>query len=142
MPPLSRGGPVGGGVKITIMTKFQIMSEGGKRLGHIKGLAAAYVQEGRTPIEIDAYVDRLIKEGGDKPNFKMEPGYHHATCINVNKGVVHGIPSNIPLQKADVVKVDLGLLHEGYHLDTSITVQVPPFTPKITQFLKVSQDAL
>lgn len=118
------------------------MSEGGKRLGHIKGLAAEYVKEGRTPLEIDAYVDQLIKEGGDKANFKMEPGYRHATCINVNDGVVHGIPSNIPLQKGDVVKVDLGLFHDGYHLDTSITVQVPPFTPEITKFLLVSQESL
>lgn len=124
------------------MTKLQAMTEGGKRLGWIKGQAAAFVKEGLTPLEVDAFVDKLIKEGGDKPNFKMEPGYRHATCINVNAGVVHGIPSNTPLQKGDVVKVDLGLFHEGYHLDTSITVQVPPFTPEITKFLQISQESL
>jgi methionyl aminopeptidase len=124
------------------MTKFQIMTEGGKRLGWIKGQVVPQVKAGVTPLEIDAFVDRLIKEGGDKPSFKMVPDYRHATCINVNSGVVHGIPSRIPLKEGDVVKVDMGLFHDGYHLDTSITVQVPPFTKEVTTFLKVSQESL
>ncbi|KKT43037.1 MAG: Methionine aminopeptidase [Candidatus Collierbacteria bacterium GW2011_GWA2_44_13] len=100
------------------MTKYQAMTEGGKRLGHIKGLLASMVKEGITPLEIDTEAEKLIKGGGDKPNFKMESGYHHTTCINVNQGIVHGIPSKIPFKAGDVVKIDMGLFHEGYHLDT------------------------
>ncbi|KKT66276.1 MAG: hypothetical protein UW58_C0011G0047, partial [Candidatus Collierbacteria bacterium GW2011_GWC2_44_30] len=32
------------------MTKYQAMTEGGKRLGHIKGLLASMVKEGITPL--------------------------------------------------------------------------------------------
>lgn len=125
-----------------MISKLQAMTEGGRRLGHIKGLLAKMVVPGVTPLEIDAMAEKLIKDGGDKPNFKMEPGYKHSTCINVNSGIVHGIPGINPLKEEDVVKVDVGLLHEGYHLDTSITVQVSPQTASVTKFLETSRKAL
>ena len=123
-------------------SKQQIMTEGGKRLGHIKLLLAEAVKVGVTPLEIDALADKLIKEGGDKPNFKGVDGYRFATCINVNSGIVHGIPTSNPFQDGDVVKVDVGLLHEGYNLDTSNTIQVGTKDPKVSKFLEVSQKAL
>jgi methionyl aminopeptidase len=123
------------------MTKFEAMSEGGARIGWIKGQLASAVKEGVTPLEIDSLCDRLIKEGGNKASFKMEPGYHYATCINVNSGMVHGIPNKVPFKPGDVVKIDLGLFNHGFHLDTAITVQVPPIDPKITAFLDTGRRA-
>lgn len=124
------------------MTKFQAMSEGGKRLGWIKGQLPDKIKAGITPLEIDALVDKLILEGGDKHSFKTVDHYPYATCINVNAGMVHGIPGKTPFKPGDVVKVDMGLIHEGYHLDTSLTVQVGPATPAVTKFLEVSQRSL
>ena len=51
-----------------------------------------------------------IREGGDKCSF-MTVNYQFATCINVNEGMVHGIPKKIP-SEGDVVKVDVGLMHD------------------------------
>ena len=118
------------------------MTEGGARLGWIKGELVKAVKEGVTPLEIDALADKLITEGGDKASFKMERGYHHATCINLNEGMVHGIPNATPFKAGDVVKIDMGLFHNGYHLDTAVSVQIPPLDPKITQFLETGQKAL
>ncbi len=123
------------------MTKLEAMTEGGKRLGWIKGRLAEAVKVGVTPLEIDSLCDRLIMEKGNKASFKMEPGYHYATCINVNEGMVHGIPNSIPFKPGDVVKIDLGLFNHGYHLDTAISVQVPPIDPKITEFLETGRRA-
>ncbi|HSV94732.1 MAG TPA: type I methionyl aminopeptidase, partial [Spirochaetia bacterium] len=124
------------------MTKLQAMTEGGARLGWIKGRLVDEIMAGVTPLEIEALADKLIKEGGDKASFKMEPGYRHATCINKNEGMVHGIPNSIPFEPGDVVKIDMGLFHNGYHLDTAITVQIPPIDPKITHFLEIGQKSL
>lgn len=124
------------------MTKLQAMTEGGARLGWIKGELIKAVKVGVTPLEIEGLADRLIKEGGDKASFKMEPGYRHATCININSGMVHGIPNAIPFKPGDVVKIDLGLFHNGYHLDTAVTLQIEPKDPKVTKFLQTGQKAL
>lgn len=124
------------------MTKLEAMTEGGTRLGWIKGELVKAVAVGVTPLDIDVLADRLIKEGGDKASFKMEQGYHHATCININEGMVHGIPSTVPFKAGDVVKIDLGLFHNGYHLDTATTVQIEPKDEKVTKFLETGQKAL
>lgn len=124
------------------MTKLQAMTEGGARLGFIKGELIKAIKAGVTPLEVDALADRLIKEGGDKASFKMEPGYRHATCININDGMVHGIPNAVPFKAGDVVKIDLGLFHNGYHLDTATTLQIDPKDPQVTKFLQTGQKAL
>jgi methionyl aminopeptidase len=124
------------------MTKLEAMTEGGTRLGWIKGQLVKEIKAGVTPLAIEALANRLIVEGGDKASFKMEAGYHHATCININEGMVHGIPNSIPFKSGDVVKVDLGLFHNGYHLDTAVTVQIPPVDGKVTKFLETGQKAL
>lgn len=124
------------------MTKLEAMTEGGARLGFIKGELIKALKVGVTPLEIDALADKFIREGDDKASFKMEPGYRHATCININAGMVHGIPNAVPFKAGDVVKIDLGLFHNGYHLDTATTLQIEPKDPKVTQFLETGQKAL
>jgi methionyl aminopeptidase len=118
------------------------MTEGGKRIGHIKGILADMVKAGVTPLEIDAQATRLIKAGGDKCSFMTVDDYKYATCINVNSGMVHGIPTSKPFQEGDVVKVDMGLMHDGYHLDTCVTVQIPPHKTEVTKFLETTKKSL
>lgn len=122
--------------------KYIAMVEGGKRLGSIKSQLASMVKAGITPLEIDEKAQQLIKLGGDKCSFMTVDNYKYATCINVNSGMVHGIPTSKPFDPGDVVKVDVGLLHDGYHLDTSITVQIPPISDEVTKFLEVSKKSL
>ncbi len=123
-------------------SKLQIMTEGGKRLGHIKSQVPALVKAGVTPLEIEKFIDDSIKAGGDRASFRTVDNYKFATCINVNAGIVHGIPTSKPFEPGDVVKVDMGLYHDGFHLDTSLTVQIVPVSDKVTKFLQVTQKSL
>ncbi len=124
------------------MNRVEAMIEGGKRIGEIKSKITSKILPGVTPLEIDAFVEKEIRSLGDTPSFQMVPGYKHATCININSGIVHGIPSSQPFISGDVVKVDMGLYHQGFHLDTSLTVEVPPITTKVSKFIKAGQSAL
>ncbi len=112
--------------------KQKLMLEGGSRLGKIKRELLEAVKVGVTPLEIDELADRLITGYGDYPSFKTVRGYHHATCINTNDAVVHGIPTAVPFKPGDLVTIDVGLVHKGWHLDTSTTTQVPPTSNEIT----------
>ena len=122
--------------------KQTLMLEGGAHLGAIKRELLAAVKVGVTPIEIDVLADRLIASHGDYPSFKTVKGYHHATCINTNDAVVHGIPTSIPFKPGDLVTIDVGLVHKGWHLDTSTTTQVPPASDKVSQFLAIGREAV
>lgn len=122
--------------------KLELMTIGGQHLGQIKKELANAVAAGVTPLEVDALADKLIAKAGDTPSFKTVRDYHHATCINVNAAVVHGIPNDRPFKQGDLVTIDVGLVHQSWHLDTSLTVQVPPFNPKVTRFLEAGQEAV
>ena len=118
------------------------MQAGGARLGRIKRELIEAVKVSASPLEIDALADRLITAAGDYPSFKTVRGYHHATCINLNSAVVHGIPTAEPFRAGDLVTIDVGLVHKGWHLDTSVTVSLPPVDPRVEKFLRLGQKAL
>ena len=120
----------------------KIFIAGGQRLRAIKAKLQQATKVGTTPLQIDDLAEKLITKKGDSPSFKTVPGYHHTTCINRNEEMLHGLPNNVPFKKGDVVTIDLGLVHQGYHLDTSFTFQIPPTDKKTQFFLKTGQKAL
>src|SRR3972149_5013808 len=102
--------------------KIKIMTEGGKKLALVKKTLRDMVKEGVSASLIEDAANTLIDESGGKASFKMVPGYRWATCVNINDGVVHGIPhGHIVFKKGDVVSVDIDLYYKGNHTDTSFT---------------------
>lgn len=130
--------------KISIKSdkELEIMAEGGKKLGMIKKELASRVKAGVTAEEIELLAQKLIKEAGGKPSFMMVPGYSWATCININEGLVHGIPKKeVVFKNGDVVSIDVGIFYKGFHTDTSTTVGVNR-EKSVEKFLEVGKKAL
>ena len=130
--------------KIPVKTAHEIlkMAEGGKKLGGIKAKLMGRIKEGESAYEVDKLADKLIDKTGGVPSFKMVPGYSWATCININEGIVHGVPKKkIVFKKGDVVSVDLGLFYKGFHTDTSFTVGIK-VGAEIKHFLDTGKLAL
>jgi methionyl aminopeptidase len=130
--------------KISIKTasEVKIMAEAGRKLGRVKKSLMDSIKIGTNAAEIEELANKLISKEGAKPSFKMVPGYKWATCINVNDGLVHGIPGrNIVFKRGDVVSLDVGLFYKGFHSDTSDTkgLEVDKDTAK---FLKTGREAL
>ncbi len=131
-----------GKVQIKTPKEIAIMAKGGKKLGLIKQTIKEKVKVGVSAAEIEKLANSLIKKSGGKASFKMVPGYSWATCINVNQGIVHGIPhKNIVFQDKDLVSVDLGLYYQGFHTDTSFTVLIGKDEEE-QKFLAVGKKAL
>lgn len=122
--------------------EIKIMHEGGKKLAQIRDTLGKAVAPGVTALDIEYLACDLIDKTGGEPSFKKVPGYSWATCVNVNDGIVHGIPKKeIVFKKGDIVSVDVGLFYKGFHTDTSLSVglDVDADTEK---FLKAGRDAL
>lgn len=132
--------------------KYNAMYEGGKRLKRILETLLSHVKPGVTPLELDTLAEKLIAEAGGAPSFKTVGDYKWSTCICVNDCVVHGIPKEIPFKAGDIVGIDVGMLYQRYHTDTSWTVlvkdpvrQLPDQDPneiKIDKFLETGKEAL
>lgn len=130
-------------MKPTIKTsqELKIMEEGGRKLSVIKHTLMDMVDVGVSAFDLERKACSLIDQSGGKPSFKMVPGYSFATCVNVNSGLVHGIPhKSIVFKKGDVVSIDLGLFYKGFHTDTSYTVALNP-SVDIKNFLEAGKKA-
>lgn len=130
--------------KVTIKTpaEIAIMAGGGELLAWVRDQTVKKIKAGVTSLEIDQLATRLIKEAGAEPSFSQVPGYHHATCININDEVVHSIPNDQKIKNGDVVSLDVGLCYLGFHSDTSISVGVGKIGKDIKKFLEIGQLAV
>lgn len=122
--------------------KLAAMRQGGKKLAHIRETLGDAVKVGLTPLDIESLAEELIAKSGGEAAFKKVPKYHHATCINVNDVVVHGIPTTIPFKDGDIVSIDVGLFYKGYYTDTAISVVAGKATPEQKKFLAAGIKAL
>lgn len=122
--------------------EIKIMAEGGRLLGQIKKELADMVKEGVSSMDIEEKAVELISKSGGEASFKKVRNYSWATCINVNSGLVHGIPSKeVVFKKGDLVSIDVGLFYKGFHTDTSISVGIG-LDAKNQRFLEVGKAAL
>src|SRR3989344_7904534 len=112
--------------RLTVKTteEIEIMKEGGRKLAVIRDQVAKMIGPGMTTAQLDKEADELIRKAGGYPSFKMVAGYKHATCINVNDEVVHGVPGERVIQNGDKIGVDVGFFYMGFHTDTAVTVMV------------------
>ncbi len=130
------------GIQIKTPDEIRIMAEGGRKLGKIKRKLMEEVKEGISAQEIDDLATRLIRREGSEPSFKMVPKYDWSTCVNINEGIVHGIPKKLVVfKKGDLVSVDIGLYYKGFHTDTSDSVGIDLDDEK-QKFLETGKMAL
>jgi methionyl aminopeptidase len=116
------------------------MKKGGEIASAALKACLSEVKAGISLAELNEIAEDIITKKGGKPSFKMVEDYSYATCINVNEGIVHGVPGNYRLKKGDLVSVDLGVYLEGLHTDLSYTVEVE--TDKEKRFLDTGREAL
>jgi methionyl aminopeptidase len=130
------------GIKIKTPEEIQIMAEGGKKLARVKKGLAEAVKAGVTALDIENLAVKLVKEEGAEGSFNKVSGYSWLTCISVNEGLVHGIPTkDLVFKEGDLVSIDVGLYYKGFHTDTSITVGINP-SPENKKFLNIGINAL
>ncbi|MGI5828294.1 MAG: type I methionyl aminopeptidase [Patescibacteria group bacterium] len=126
--------------------EIAVMREGGEKLSQILAQLVESSKVGVTLFDIETRAQDLIKKTGGKPGFAMVPGYRWATCINLNEGVVHGIPGERKLRDGDVVSIDIGMFYKGFHTDMSTSFQVGETSLKeeseTSKFLKVGKNTL
>ena len=61
----------------------------------------------------------MVEAAGAKSATIGYKGYQHASCISVNHVVCHGIPNDKRLKAGDFVNIDVTVIRDGFHGDTS-----------------------
>jgi methionyl aminopeptidase len=122
--------------------KLKAMQASGLILSQVKKALRKAIKPGITTLGLDQLAEKIIIDSKAYPSFKTVRGYNFTTCININSGMVHGMPSSKKLKPKDVVTVDCGVYFKGFHTDSAFTMQIPPLISSTTKFLKTGEQAL
>ncbi len=130
-----------------MINSFEDFKESGRKLSEVFRKTLITVRPGKKLVEIEEQASRLIDESGAVASFKHVLGYRWATCINLNQGVVHGIPDRKRIKPGDLVSLDIGLEYRRWHSDMAYTFQIQSSklktqSSKTKDFLKVGEEAL
>lgn len=105
--------------------KIAAMREGGKILGELLRDLKEYVEPGMTGKEIDAWVRKeVVARGAIVAYDELDDDFPGAICISVNEGLVHGAPTDEPLEEGDVASFDMVIRYKGYCTDSAFTMIV------------------
>ena len=104
------------------------------------------IRPGITTKEVDEAAADMMAENGVKSAFlgyrlghRVFPGN---ICISINDEVIHGIGSQRRIQYGDIVKLDIGVIRDGWVGDTAITVPVGVIEDRTERLLRVTEKAL
>lgn len=126
------------------------IAEAGKRLGEALEHLAGMVAPGVSTATLEDEAVRFVRERGDEPAFLdyTPEGAHRpypaGLCVSINDEVVHGIPNEAPriLKEGDIVSLDYGLIHDGYVVDSALTVPVGKVDTAAYELMNKTQEAL
>ena len=96
--------------------------------------------------EVDEAAADLMQEAGVKSAFlgyrlghRVFPG---SICISLNDEIIHGIGSQRRIQYGDIVKLDIGVIQDGFIGDTASTIGIGMIEQRTEELLRVTQIAL
>ncbi len=103
---------------------------------------AGFIRPGVTTRYLDGIAEAFIRDNGGVPGFKGYGGFPATLCTSVNDEVVHGIPSDNPLNDGDILSVDCGVILNGWYGDTAYTFPVGNIDDKARRLLEYTRASL
>ena len=103
---------------------------------------SSIIRPGITTGEADSAAADFMVEAGCKSAFLGYRGFPGHICISLNEEVVHGIGGTRKIQYGDIVKLDIGVVLDGWVGDTATTVAVGVIDEKVQRLLTVTEEAL
>jgi methionyl aminopeptidase len=98
---------------------FAGMRRAGRLAAEVLDMLADHVRPGVSTLALDTLAHAHIRAAGALSATLFYRGYSHALCTSVNHVICHGIPSDKALRDGDIVNIDVTVVVDGWHGDTS-----------------------
>lgn len=122
--------------------EIEIMRESALIVSKTLGLMAEKIEPGVNLLELDKIADEFIRDHGGVPAFLGLYDYPKSIITSVNEQVVHGIPTDRPLNEGDIVGVDIGVLKNEYYGDHAYTFAVGEIDDEVKKLLRITKECL
>ena len=130
---------------VTIKTPEEIekMRVAGRLAAEVLEMIAPYVTIGVTTNELDKIChDYIVNEQHAIPACLNYHGFPKSICTSINHVICHGIPSEKTLKEGDIINIDVTVIKDGFHGDTSkmFTVGKPSILSE--RLIRITQECL
>jgi len=131
-----------GQIKLYGAEAFAGMRKAGRLVADCLDMLVGEVRPGVNTEKIDQLVLSFAMDHGALPATLMYRGYKKSTCTSLNHVVCHGIPSDKPLKEGDIVNVDVTLILDGWHGDSSRMFAVGEIPRRAERLVDVTYEAM
>ncbi|MGA0936536.1 MAG: type I methionyl aminopeptidase [Sedimenticolaceae bacterium] len=115
----------------------------GRLAAEVLEMIGEYVKAGVTTDELDRIChDYIVNEQDAIPAPLNYRGFPKSICTSVNHCVCHGIPADKKLKNGDIINIDVTVIKDGYHGDTSKMFFVGKAQPFAQRLVDVTHKAL
>ncbi|NPD70433.1 type I methionyl aminopeptidase [Lichenicola cladoniae] len=129
-------------IKLHTHEDFEGMRAAGRLAAETLDMITAQVREGITTADVDQVCHEFILDHGAIPASLGYRGYTHATCISLNHIVCHGIPGGRVLIEGDILNIDLAVILDGWHGDSSRMYTVGKIGIRAIRLIEVAYEAM
>ncbi len=134
-------------IQLKSESELERMRVAGRHVGDILVWLRGLVEPGITTAEIGRAAHSQIEQRKLGSSFlgygpRGAPPYPAVICTSVNEEIVHGIPGPRELKEGDVLKLDFGVIFEGFHGDSAVSIPVGAIDEKAQGLLDATRRAL
>ena len=131
-------------VKPKTQEQIEGMRVAGRLAAEVLEMIEPLVEVGMTTAELDKLCHDYIVDVQDAiPAPLNYHGFPKSICTSVNDVICHGIPSDTKkLKNGDIINIDVTVIKDGWHGDTSIMVGVGDVAPHAERLMRVTQECL
>lgn len=130
------------GIPIHTKDDYEGMRRAGALAARVLDAMVEAVRPGITTDELNTMCHEMIVGSGAIPAPLGYRGFPKSICTSVNHVVCHGIPDGRKLNKGDVVNIDVTVIVDGWHGDTSRMYFVGDVPTKAKRLTQVTYDAM
>ena len=129
-------------IKLHGAEAFAGMRVAGALAARVLDMLVPYVVPEAVTSDLDQRVIDFVGDSGAVPATIFYRGYTHASCISVNHVVCHGIPGVKRLKDGDIVNIDVTVVVDGWHGDTSRMYLVGDVALKARRLVDITWECL
>ncbi len=106
------------------------------------GMLAKELRPGINSLQLDKLAEEYIRDNGAEPGFLGLYDFPNTLCMSPNAQVVHGIPTDKPLEEGDIISIDCGAYLNGFYGDHAYTFAVGQIEKETELLLERSKHSL
>lgn len=122
--------------------EIELIKESSLLVAKTHAEVAKLIQPGVSTLALDKIAEEFIRDNGGVPAFKGYSGFPNTLCVSPNEQVVHGIPTDDPIESGTILSLDCGVKKNGFFGDSAFTYEVGEVAKDVKALLKVTRESL